>query len=181
MSSSSELNFSSASILEEPFETHKPHLAFDGATVDEWRTWRERLLPELWERFGRFPDKTAPLKPKIVSTQAFDKFTHHKVIYSSREDVPIPAHLLIPHGITGKTPPSSASTVTGGAAKRMSRSVPGNTAPRMDGRLRNAASSRYARITPEWASGRTPAEAAIFCGAVSIYSATTSRDIESMI
>ncbi len=103
MSSSSNLQFSSAAILEEPFETHKPRLSFDAA-VNEWRTWRGRLLPELWERFGPFPDKAAPLKPKIVSTQAFDTFTHHKLIYSSREDVPIPAHLLIPHGITGKTP-----------------------------------------------------------------------------
>ena len=103
MSSSSNLQFSSAAILEEPFETHKPRLSFDAA-VNEWRTWRGRLLPELWERFGPYPVKAAPLKPKIVSTQAFDKFTHHKVIYSSREDVPIPAHLLIPHGITGKTP-----------------------------------------------------------------------------
>ena len=103
MSSSSNLQFSSAAILEEPFETHKPRLSFDAA-VNEWRTWRGRLLPELWERFGPFPDKAAPLKPKIVSTQAFDTFIHHKLIYSSREDVPIPAHLLIPHGITGKTP-----------------------------------------------------------------------------
>ena len=104
MSSSSNLQFSSASILEKPFETHRPRLSFDGETVNEWRAWRERLLPELWERLGPFPEKAVPLNPQIVRTQRFDKFTHHKVIYSSRADVPIPAHLLIPHGITGKIP-----------------------------------------------------------------------------
>ena len=55
MPPSSNLQFSSASILEKPFESHQPRLAFDGTTVDAWRTWRERLLPELCERLGLSP------------------------------------------------------------------------------------------------------------------------------
>ena len=104
MSSASELSFSSATILEKPFAMHKPRLAFDGQTFDDWQAWRKRLLPEMRELLGPFPDEAAPLNPQVVSTQTFDTYTHHKVVYSSRVDVPIPAHLLIPKGITEKTP-----------------------------------------------------------------------------
>ena len=91
MSQSPDLKFSSAAILEKPFATHKPRLAFNGESVTDWRAWREKLLPELWERFGPFPDKAAPLNPQLLSTQRFDAFTHRKVVYYSREDAPISA------------------------------------------------------------------------------------------
>ena len=96
--------FSSAEILESDFTNHKPRLSFDGDTFDAWQEWRKRLLPELRQLLGPVPNETAPLNPQILSTQTFDKFTLHKVVYSSRPNVPIPAYLLIPKGATEKTP-----------------------------------------------------------------------------
>ncbi len=104
MPPSSEIQFSSADLLDRDFADHKPRLSFDGDTVDEWRDWRTQLLPELREQLGPFPDETFPLNPRIVSTEVYDRCTIHKVIYHSREDAPIPAYLSIPKGVMAKTP-----------------------------------------------------------------------------
>ena len=100
----SEIQFSSAELLDHDFADHRPRLSFDGDTIDAWRDWRARLLPELREQLGPFPDEAFPLNPQIVSTESHDKITVHKVIYHSREDAPIPAYLSIPKGATAKTP-----------------------------------------------------------------------------
>lgn len=104
MSPSSEIQFSSAELLDRDFADYKPRLSFDGDTDDAWRDWRAQLLPELREQLGPFPDEAAPLNPQIVSTEDYDKITIHKVIYHSRADAPIPAYLLIPKDVTAKTP-----------------------------------------------------------------------------
>ena len=104
MPPSSEIQFSSADLLDRDFADHKPRLSFDGDTVDAWRDWRTQLLPELREQLGPFPDEAFPLNPQIVSTEAYDKCTIHKVIYYSRAEVAIPAYLSIPKGVTAKTP-----------------------------------------------------------------------------
>ena len=90
MPPSSEIQFSSAELLDHNFADHKPRLSFDGDTVDAWQDWRTQLLPELRDQLGPFPDEAFPLNPRIVSTEADDKLTVHKVIYHSREDAPIP-------------------------------------------------------------------------------------------
>ena len=100
----SEIQFSSAELLDRDFADHKPRLSFNEDTADAWRDWRAQLFPELREQLGPFPDEAFPLNPRIVSTESYDKITIHKVIYHSREDAPIPAYLSIPKGVTTKTP-----------------------------------------------------------------------------
>ena len=100
----SEIQFSSAELLDRNFPNHRPRLSFDGSTVDAWQDWRTQLLPELQEQLGPFPDEAFPLNPQIVSTESNDKITIHKVIYHSRGDAPIPAYLSIPKDATTKTP-----------------------------------------------------------------------------
>ncbi len=105
MPPSSEIQFSSAELLDHNFADHKPRLSFVPTYRDDaWRDWRIQLLPELREQLGPFPDEAFPLNPRIVSTESYDKITIHKVIYHSREDAPIPAYLSIPKGVTAKTP-----------------------------------------------------------------------------
>ena len=100
----SEIQFSSAELLDRDFSDHIPRLSFDGDTADAWRDWRAQLLLELREQLGPFPDEASPLNPQIVSTENYDKITIHKVIYHSREDAPIPAYLSIPKSAPGKMP-----------------------------------------------------------------------------
>jgi dienelactone hydrolase len=104
MPPSSEIQFSSAELLDHDFANYRPRLSFNGDTVGAWRDWRAQLLPELREQLGPFPDEAFPLNPQIVSTESYNKITIHKVIYHSREDAPIPAYLSIPKGVTAKTP-----------------------------------------------------------------------------
>ena len=101
----SEIQFSSAELLDHNFPNHSPRLSFVPTYRDDaWREWRTQLFPELREQLGPFPDEAFPLNPQIVSTETYDKCTIHKVIYYSREDVAIPAYLSIPKGVTAKTP-----------------------------------------------------------------------------
>ena len=104
MSPPSEIQFSSAELLDHNFPNHSPRLSFDGDTVDAWRDWRTQLLPELREQLGPFPDEAFPLNPQIVSTETTDQLMIHKVIYHSQADTPIPAYLSIPKSAMAKTP-----------------------------------------------------------------------------
>ena len=104
MPPSSEIQFSSAELLDRYFADHKPRLSFDGDTVDAWRDWRTQLLPQLREQLRPFPDEAFPLNPRIVSTEVYDRCTIHKVVYHSRAEVAIPAYLSIPKGVAAKTP-----------------------------------------------------------------------------
>ena len=104
MPPSSDMQFSSAELLDCDFADYKPRLSFDGDTVDAWRDWRAQLFPELQAQLGPFPDEAFPLNPQIISTESHEKCTIHKVIYHSREDAPIPAYLSIPKGATTETP-----------------------------------------------------------------------------
>ena len=63
MPPSSEIQFSSAELLDRDFADHKPRLSFDGDTVDAWRDWRTQLLPELREQLGPFPGRSVSSKP----------------------------------------------------------------------------------------------------------------------
>ena len=105
MPPSSEIQFSSAELLDRDFADYRSRLSFLPTYRDDaWREWRAQLLPELQKQLGPFPDEAFPLNPQIVSTETYDKCTIHKVIYYSREDAPIPAYLSIPKGATAKTP-----------------------------------------------------------------------------
>ncbi len=105
MPPSSEIQFSSAELLDRDFADYRPRLSFVPTYRDDaWREWRAQLFPELQKQLGPFPDEPSPLNSQIVSTESHEKCTIHKVIYHSREDTPIPAYLSIPKGVTAKTP-----------------------------------------------------------------------------
>jgi len=98
---SSEMPFSSAETLDQYLLNHNLRLSFDGYAFEEWQN---QLTSNLKECLGPFPEKPVPLNSRVISTEKFEKFTLHRVIYDSRSDSPVPAYLLIPHGIREKSP-----------------------------------------------------------------------------
>jgi len=98
---SSEMPFSSAETLDQYLLNHNLRLSFDGYAFEEWQN---QLTSNLKECLGPFPEKPVPLNSRVISTEKFEKFTLHRVIYDSRSDSPVPAYLLIPHGIREKRP-----------------------------------------------------------------------------
>ena len=100
-SMSSEMPFSSAETLDQYLLNHNLRLSFDGYAFEEWQN---QLTSNLKECLGPFPEKPVPLNSRVISTEKFEKFTLHRVIYDSRSDSPVPAYLLIPHGIREKSP-----------------------------------------------------------------------------
>ncbi|HIM10019.1 TPA: hypothetical protein EYM26_04360 [Candidatus Poribacteria bacterium] len=100
-SMSSEMPFSSAQTLDQYLLNHNLRLSFDGYAFEEWQN---QLTSNLKECLGPFPEKPVPLNSRVISTEKFEKFTLHRVIYDSRSDSPVPAYLLIPHRIREKRP-----------------------------------------------------------------------------
>ena len=98
---SSEMPFSSAETLDQYLSNHNLRLSFNGYAFEEWQN---QLTSNLKECLGPFPEKPVPLNSRVISTEKFEKFTLHRVIYDSRSDSPVPAYLLIPHGIREKSP-----------------------------------------------------------------------------
>ena len=98
-SMSSEMPFSSAETLDQYLFNHNLRLSFDVYAFEEWQN---QLTSNLKECLGPFPEKPVPLNPRVISTEKLETFTLHRVIYDSRSDSPVPAYLLIPHGIRKK-------------------------------------------------------------------------------
>ena len=97
----SEMPFSSAKALDRYLSNHSSRFAFNGQAFEEWQN---QFTSSLKEYLGPFPEEPSQLNAQVVSTEKFEKFTLHKVIYYSRQDSSIPAYLLVPHKIKEKSP-----------------------------------------------------------------------------
>jgi len=97
----SEMPFSSAKALDRYLSNHSSRFAFNGQAFEEWQN---QFTSSLKEHLGPFPEEPSQLNAQVVSTEKFEKFTLHKVVYYSRQDSSIPAYLLVPHKIKEKSP-----------------------------------------------------------------------------
>ena len=97
----SEMPFSSAKALDRYLSNHSSRFAFNGQAFEEWQN---QFTSSLKEYLGPFPEEPSQLNAQVVSTEKFEKFTLHKVVYYSRQDSSVPAYLLVPHKIKEKSP-----------------------------------------------------------------------------
>ena len=156
MPPSSEIQFSSAELLDRDFADHKPRLSFDGDTVDAWRDWRTQLLPELREQLGPFPDEAFSSKPANRFHRSL------RQVHNPQSDLPLTSggcnsRLSVdPERRNGKdAPPSSASTDMYRAAKRASSPATESSGPLMVVIWQSRVSSRCAPIMPGWENALT--------------------------
>ena len=97
----SEMPFSSAKALDRYLSNHSSRFAFNEQAFEEWQN---QFTSSLKEYLGPFPEEPSQLNAQVVSTEKFEKFTLHKVVYYSRQDSSVPAYLLVPHKIKEKSP-----------------------------------------------------------------------------
>ena len=153
----SEIQFSSAELLDHNFADHRPRLSFVPTYRDDaWREWRTQLFPELREQLGPFPDEAFPLHPQIVSTETYEKCTIHKVIYYSREGrCGSRLSCQSPKVQRRRPQPSSVSTDMCRAVKRTSSPVMESSVPPTVVISRSRVSLRCPPITLGWENALT--------------------------
>jgi dienelactone hydrolase len=136
---------------------HRPRLRFGGETVEDWRNWREQLLPAAKATLGTMPEKV-PLNAEIVAEWredglvkqkvAFDVepgLSLHALVFRPEDGGPFPG-ILAAHGHT----PAGKDAIMG--CVRTKAEVPQGGRPqwlRRDYGL-ELARSGYAVIAPDW-------------------------------
>ena len=85
------------------FEKHPPLLHFAGESSEEWYVWQKRLRTRLLDLMDPFPEQV-PLEPHVVEEREQFGVRYEKVVYTTAEDVQVPAWLLIPECIDQPAP-----------------------------------------------------------------------------
>ncbi|MBU0611440.1 MAG: alpha/beta hydrolase family protein [Armatimonadetes bacterium] len=96
--------FSPMQYVDRLYEQNEPALAFNAATVDEWKKWRRKLKAKVWELLGGMDDPKCDLNLRVVERKQMDGYVREKVVYSSRPEMLVPAWVLIPDGLEGRLP-----------------------------------------------------------------------------
>jgi dienelactone hydrolase len=68
-----------------------------------WREWRAAFGAKLRELMAPWPEPW-PLDPIVLERQPCDGYVREKVLFSSEQDMAVPAYVLIPEGADGSRP-----------------------------------------------------------------------------
>ncbi|MCK4590310.1 MAG: hypothetical protein KAT86_01050, partial [Candidatus Latescibacteria bacterium] len=99
MATSLTRNYSIKKYLDRVYSDINPQHQFKAETKQDWKIWKGNLKAKLIELLGGFPQEKCPLKPEILERIEEENYWREKVVFNSREDVSIPAYILIPKGI----------------------------------------------------------------------------------
>ena len=85
------------------YDKHPPLMHFAGESRDEWYVWQQRLRTKLLELMEPFPDQVPP-EARVVEEREQFGVHYEKVVYTTAEDVQVPAWLLIPENVATPAP-----------------------------------------------------------------------------
>jgi len=80
---------------------HTPKFRFAGRDKDDWRKWREKLLPAVKASLGKMPQKV-PLNPELLAEWKEDGLVKQKVVFDVEEGLSATAYVFRPESATGK-------------------------------------------------------------------------------
>ncbi len=73
-------------------------------SVEEWSIRRDSTLRIIEDTLGGIPELSGDFNWRVEDQEESEEFIRKKVFYSGEEGEEIPAHLLIPKGLTGPAP-----------------------------------------------------------------------------
>jgi dienelactone hydrolase len=82
---------------------HRPKFRFEGNTPQQWRGWRDALLPELIATLGRMPAKV-PLNAQIQAEWREDGLIKQRVHFQVEDGLSVAAYVFRPENAKGKLP-----------------------------------------------------------------------------
>jgi dienelactone hydrolase len=90
--------------LENLYKKNVPNWDFHARTPEEWQTWREGLKERFIRIMGGFPTRKTDLNPRVIEEKVFDSYIRQRIVYTTDEELHVPAYLLIPKNAKGKLP-----------------------------------------------------------------------------
>ena len=84
-------------------EKHPPQMQFGGETREQWYVWQKRLRTKLLDLMEPFPEQV-PLEARVTEERQQFGVHYEKVVYTTAEDVQVPAWLLIPEDVAQPAP-----------------------------------------------------------------------------
>ena len=82
---------------------HKPRHRFAGESRDDWRGWRDALLPAVKQTLGRMPARV-PLRPEVQAEWRADGLVKQRVIFDVQDGLAAVAYVFRPESAKGKLP-----------------------------------------------------------------------------
>lgn len=73
-------------------------------TPADWQKRRDHILANMVQVMGPMPTKKVPLDVRYTEEVKLEKFTRKKLTFAAGPGNRVPAYLLIPHNLKGKTP-----------------------------------------------------------------------------
>jgi len=82
---------------------HAPKFRFGGSTQDDWRSWREQLLPAARASLGKMPGEV-PLNAEVEAEWAEDGLLKQRLILDVEDGLSATAYVFRPKDTSGKLP-----------------------------------------------------------------------------
>jgi len=96
-------NLSMGEYLKRAYARTTRAMACTARNEEEWRLWRRQFEARLRELMAPWP-QPCPLNPLILDAVQCDGYLQQKVLFSSEQDMAVPAYILIPDAYDGATP-----------------------------------------------------------------------------
>jgi hypothetical protein len=90
-----ERNFSMHKYWMHRIKTHKPLLAFEGKTKEDWMEWKKVAQPKFMELLGEFPEKV-DLEAEVEYSIEDGDLIRERVVFNSEECMSVPCQILYP-------------------------------------------------------------------------------------
>jgi len=82
---------------------HRPRYRFAGSTQEDWRAWRDELLPAVKATLGKTPEKV-PSNPEIVAEWREDGLVKQRVLLDVEQGLSVAAYLFRPENASQPLP-----------------------------------------------------------------------------
>ncbi|WP_135555643.1 dienelactone hydrolase family protein [Paenibacillus cymbidii] len=79
-----------------------PKFRFGARSVEEWRAWRQELLPQFAADLGGFPVEPAPLAAREIEAVACDGYVRKRVVITTYPGLEMPVYVLEPERQPGE-------------------------------------------------------------------------------
>lgn len=96
-------NFSVNAYFRQLAVKHKPKYRFDGFSKEDWRNWKDMLLPEIIKTLGKMPSRVA-LNSEILAEWQEDGLVKQKVVFDVEDGLSASAYVFRPAGVNEKLP-----------------------------------------------------------------------------
>lgn len=96
--------FAPMDYIQDLYQATTPSLRFEAKTPEEAAAWRRKLRAKFVQLLGGLDGPRCDLAPQVSKRQKMDGYVRERVVFQSRENLSVPAWVLIPQEADGPLP-----------------------------------------------------------------------------